>query len=183
LSRVNEIFRRAKQGATLFKDRGVLGPDYIPTSLPHRDAQANEVAEKLKPILSGGKPSNLLLYGKTGTGKTAVARYVLKELQAEAGKRKVVVAYVNTRIADTEYRALAEFSEALDLPEDQRIPFTGLATAEVIKRIFNHIKSNAIPTILVMDEVDHLVRRAEGADILYQFTRSGFFRWWECLTT
>lgn len=172
MARVKEIFRRARDGVSLFKDRAVLSPDYIPASLPFRDDQIDEVAEKLEPILEGAKPSNLLLYGKTGTGKTAVARYVLEELQAEAGKRRIVVAYVNTRIADTEYRALAEFSEFLGLSEDEHIPFTGLATAEVIKRIFNQIKSKAIQVVLVMDEIDHLVKRSEGAGVLYQLTRS-----------
>jgi len=172
---IGEIFRRAKEGVSLFSNRGVLSSDYVPARLPFRDDQTNEVAEVLSPILHDSKPSNLLLYGKTGTGKTAVVRYVLSELRAstKTDKKDLIIAYVNTRNADTVYGVLAEFAGFLDLPEEDRIPFTGLSIAEVMKRIFRHIKSNRLHVIFVMDEIDHLVREEDGGDILYQFTRSG----------
>ena len=171
---IDEIFRRAKAGVNLISNRSVLGADYVPKRLPFRDKQTNEVAEVLSPILHDSKPSNLLLYGKTGTGKTAVVRYVLSELEsnAKSDKRNLVIAYVNTRIADTVYGTLAEFAGFLNLPEEERIPFTGLSIAEVIKRIFKHIRAGHLHTVFVMDEIDHLVREGDGADILYQLTRS-----------
>ncbi len=171
---IDEIFRRAKEGVGLFSNRSVLSSDYVPTRLPFRDNQTNEVAEVLSPILHDSKPSNLLLYGKTGTGKTAVVQYVLSELRSSAktDKKNLVIAYVNTRNADTVYRTLAEFAGFLDLPEEARIPFTGLSISEVMKRVFRQIKVNQFHVIFVMDEIDHLVREEDGADILYQFTRS-----------
>jgi cell division control protein 6 len=171
---IGEIFRRAKEGVGLFSNRNALSSEYVPARLPFRDSQTNEVAGVLSPILHDSKPSNLLLYGKTGTGKTAVVRYVLSELRASAktDKKDLIIAYVNTRNADTVYGALAEFAGFLDLPEDEKIPFTGLSIAEVMKRIFRHIKSNRFHVIFVMDEIDHLVREEDGGDILYQFTRS-----------
>ena len=171
---VDEIFRRAKEGVNLISNREVLSADYVPKRLPFRDNQTNEVAEVLSPILHDSKPSNLLLYGKTGTGKTAVVRYVLSELEssARADRKNLVIAYVNTRIADTVYGTLAEFAGVLDLPEGDRIPFTGLSIAEVIRRIFRHVKTGRLHVVFVMDEIDHLVREGDGADILYQLTRS-----------
>ena len=168
---IDEIFRRAKEGKALFADRDALNPEYVPTHLPFRDAQTKAVAQVLAPILRGGKPSNLLLYGKTGTGKTAVARYVLSRLEREAGRRNLVVAYVNTRLENTEYRTLAEFAKALPLPKDEQIPFTGLSIGEVVERIFRQIRKNNTHTVLVMDEIDYLVRTF-GDGILYEFTRS-----------
>ncbi len=171
---IDEIFRRAKEGVGLFSNRSVLSSDYVPTRLPFRDNQTNEIAEVLSPILHDSKPSNLLLYGKTGTGKTAVVQYVLSELRSSAktDKKNLIIAYVNTRNADTVYRTLAEFAGFLDLPEEARIPFTGLSISEVMKRVFRQIKANQFHVIFVMDEIDHLVREEDGADILYQFTRS-----------
>ncbi|MDV3278331.1 MAG: orc1/cdc6 family replication initiation protein [Nitrososphaerales archaeon] len=168
---INEIFRRAKEGKALFVDRSVLGPDYVPDKLPFRDAQIKAVAEVLAPILHSSKPSNLLLYGKTGTGKTAVARYVLSKLQAEAKTSNLVVAYVNTRLANTEYRTLADFAKFLELPADKQIPFTGLSIGEVVGRTFESIRSAKKNVILVLDEIDYLVK-AFGDSILYEFTRS-----------
>ncbi len=168
---VDEIFRRAKEGKALFIDRNALSPDYIPQKLPFRDDQTRAVAEVLAPIMHESKPSNLLLYGKTGTGKTAVARYVLARLEKGAEQKKLIVAYVNTRLANTEYRTLAEFARFLNLPEDEQIPFTGLSIGEVVERAFKQIKHSGYRVVLVMDEIDYLVKTF-GDGILYEFTRS-----------
>src|SRR5215472_4232525 len=105
---IDSIFRRAKQGKALFQDRRALSPEYIPDHPPFRERQIAQVAEVLSPALHNSKPSNLLLYGKTGTGKTAVSRYVLGKLEQETDQKILVVAYVNTRLANTEYRTLGE---------------------------------------------------------------------------
>jgi archaeal cell division control protein 6 len=171
LASVDEIFRRAKEGRQLFVDRNALSPEYVPERLPFRDSQTQSVAQVLAPILHGSKPSNLLLYGKTGTGKTAVARYVLARLEKEADRKDLIVAYVNTRLANTEYRTLAEFAKFLDLPQEEQIPFTGLSIGEVVDRAFRQIKAKGVHTVLVMDEIDYLVKTF-GDGILYEFTRS-----------
>src|SRR3989454_9705143 len=87
--KVDSIFRRAKEGKALFVNRKVLTPEYVPDKLPSREKQLNGVAEVLAPVLHGSKPSNLLLYGKTGTGKTAVAKYVMERRQAETSEFKL----------------------------------------------------------------------------------------------
>ena len=164
---IDEIFRRAKEGRALFTDRGALNPEYVPHRLPFRDTQTKAVAEVLAPVLHGSKPSNLLLYGKTGTGKTAVARYVLSRLEKETDRKNLVVAYVNTRLANTEYRTLAELGQAANV----QIPFTGLSIGEVVSRVFKEIQVKGIHMVLVMDEIDYLVKTF-GDGILYEFTRS-----------
>ncbi len=169
---IDEIFHRAKQGKPLFTDRKALSPDFIPQSLPFRDEQTRAVAEVLAPVLHDSKPSNLLLYGKTGTGKTAVTRYVLGKLKAEAGSSALISAYVNTRISATEYRTLAELAKFVDLPVDKQIPFTGLSIGEVIERICDSVRASSKQVILVLDEIDYLVK-AYGDNLLYELTRSG----------
>lgn len=168
---IDEIFRRAKEGRALFVDRNALSPDYVPQRLPFRDSQTRSVAEVLAPVLHGSRPSNLLLYGKTGTGKTAVARYVLSKLEKETDRKNLLVAYVNTRLANTEYRTLSEFARFLDLPEGEQIPFTGLSIGEVIERVFKQIKTKGVHVVLVLDEIDYLVKTF-GDGVLYEFTRS-----------
>ena len=169
---IDDIFRRAKEGKALFVDRSALSPEYIPDRLPFRDDQINSVAQVLAPILHGSKPSNLLLYGKTGTGKTAVANYVVSKLKTEANDPTLVLAYVNTRLADSEYRTLADFARFLNLRKEKQIPLTGLAIGEVLDRISDNVRSDGKKVVLVLDEIDYLVKHF-GDDTLYAFTRSG----------
>jgi archaeal cell division control protein 6 len=168
---INAIFQRAKYGRALFQNHVALSPDYIPGSLPFRENQIKMVAQVLAPILHESKPSNLLLYGKTGTGKTAVARLVVDRL-AEEKNSGIRTVYVNSRIAGTEYRTLFKLAEALPMDEKDRIPPTGLSIGEVISRIFTNIQKHRIHCVLVLDEIDYLVK-AYGDDTLYQFTRAG----------
>src|SRR6266480_6832392 len=169
---LDEIFERAKHGRALFQNRDALSPDYVPDNLPFRENQIRQVAQILAPALHGSKPSNLLLYGKTGTGKTAVARLVVEKLQAQDASKQIATCYVNTRISSTEYRTLAKIAESLPLDEDKKIPGTGLSIGTVLDRIFNSIKSTKAHLIIVLDEIDYLVN-TYGDDVLYQFTRAG----------
>jgi archaeal cell division control protein 6 len=169
---IEEIFQRAKQGRALFQNRDALSTEYVPERLPFRENQIKQIAQILAPALHGSKPSNLLLYGKTGTGKTAVARLVVEKLQAQDASRQIVTCYVNTRIASTEYRTLAKIAESLPLPDDKRIPGTGLSIGTVLDRIFGAIRDNRAHLVLVLDEIDYLVN-TYGDDVLYQFTRAG----------
>jgi archaeal cell division control protein 6 len=169
---IDEIFLKAKQGRALFQNHDALSTEYVPDKLPFREGQIKQVAEILAPSLHGSKPSNLLLYGKTGTGKTAVARLVVEKLQAQGLSKSIVTCYVNSRIASTEYRTLAKIAESLPLEDGERIPGTGLSIGTVLDRIFRSIKSGRVHFILVLDEIDYLVN-AYGDDILYQLTRAG----------
>jgi len=83
----------------------------MPDMLPHRDKEINNLASILVPALRGETPSNIFIYGKTGTGKTAVTKYVGKELLkkgTETGK-KVNFIYINCEVVDTQYRLLTKY--------------------------------------------------------------------------
>jgi len=166
---IKEIFKNTLVKKSIFKDREVLRSEYVPKKLPFRENQIRTIAQILSPLLKGNRCSNLFLYGKTGTGKTAVARYVLKELEETANTHKINLraVYCNTRIAGTEYRLLYDFSNSLGL----KVPFTGLAIKEVSERILNYISSMKINVILALDEIDFLVKTS-GDDLLYEFTRA-----------
>ncbi len=168
---IDAIFNKAKQGRALFQNRNALSTEFIPNHLSFRESQIANVAEVLAPALLGSKPSNLLLYGKTGTGKTAVATLVVGKLRNQDDTKQILTSYVNCRLAGTEYLTLARIAESLPMDEDKKIPLTGLSMGEVVGRIFKTISKHAIHLILVLDEIDYLVNAND--DTLYKFTRSG----------
>mgnify|MGYP000362532358 CR=1 FL=1 len=166
---IDEIIEsRLSRGHRIFIDKEKLHPDYIPEKLPHREEQIKRVVSILVVGLEGIRPNNILIYGLTGTGKTAVTRFVLKSLVDRARIRgsRLKYAYVNTRKVDTTYRVLAEIARSLGL----RIPYTGLATAEVYRRYVEALDSWRGVHIIVLDEIDYYVRK-NGDDLLYKLVR------------
>ncbi|MEM0235934.1 MAG: orc1/cdc6 family replication initiation protein [Thermofilum sp.] len=155
--------------STVFMNREVLRSDYIPEYLPHREEQIRKLTEVLSPLLKGERPSNVFIYGLTGTGKTAVVKYVLKRIDEYArrvGNNKFLPVYINCRHESTTYRVLSTLVESLG----GKVPFTGLSTAEVFRRLKTRINMTGRIVVIVLDEVDAMVKRV-GDEILYRLTR------------
>ena len=120
------------------------------------------------PVLRCSPCSNVFIYGKTGTGKTAVTKYVLNKLSFKANQlgAAIEVCYVNCRLAGTEYRVLSSLCDALDV----KVPFTGLAVGEVFDRFKGGLDQQRKIFIVVLDEIDALIK-ARGDTLLYELTR------------
>jgi len=106
------LFDDLLSGEPIFENKEVLRPSYTPHELPHRNEQINNMATILVAALRGETPSNILIYGKTGTGKTASAKYVSQELENTSRKYDVPceVEYINCEVTDTQYRVLAQLA-------------------------------------------------------------------------
>ncbi|MGI0091419.1 MAG: Cdc6/Cdc18 family protein, partial [Nitrososphaerales archaeon] len=164
------IFQKALASPRLFRTHDALRSDYVPDHLPFRNDQITSIAQVLAPLLHSSKPSNLLIYGKTGTGKTTVTKHVTTKLGQTCISKRILSArfvYSNARSAGTEYRALAELATGIGLS----IPFTGLAVSEVLSRVQQFMKSNSLHTVFVLDEIDYLVK-SFGDGLLYDLTNS-----------
>jgi cell division control protein 6 len=165
---LDEVFTKFFKTEGIFKDRDVLRHDYLPERLPHREGQIRRLGEIVAPVLKGARCSNIFVYGKTGTGKTAVTKYVLARLEAKAREvgSPVSFCYVNCRLAGTEYRVLASLCNSLQLS----VPFTGLSVGEVFERFRNGLDMAKRIMIIALDEVDALVK-ARSDILLYELTR------------
>ena len=106
------LFDDLLAGEPIFENKEVLRPSYTPHELPHRTDQINRMATILVSALRGETPSNILIYGKTGTGKTASAKFVSQELESTSKKYDVPceVEYINCEVTDTQYRVLAQLA-------------------------------------------------------------------------
>jgi cell division control protein 6 len=162
------VFEKFVNGAKLFKDREVLRHDYLPERLPHREEQIRILGETVAPVLRDARCSNIFIYGKTGTGKTAVTKYVLNHLEAKAKDygAPVKFCYVNCRMTGSEYRVFANLSQNIGMA----IPFTGLSVGEVFDRFQNGLDTSRTIFIVALDEVDALIK-TRGDGLLYELTR------------
>ncbi|MGI0038109.1 MAG: AAA family ATPase, partial [Nitrososphaera sp.] len=128
-SDIDNIFNKAATGKSLLRNRHALTIDYVPEKLPFREQEENAVAQVLSTVFRSSRPSNLLLFGEPGTGKTAVIRKVVERLAKKAKELKsgVQAVNVNAKGASTAYKVLFEIAEELGLNQEQdnskQVPF------------------------------------------------------------
>lgn len=167
---LDDIFNTALNNS-LFKNKSVLQVKYNPDSIPHRDEQIKSIAGILASILRGERPSNLFVYGKTGTGKTLSVEYVRDQIVKKAEELDVNIRfeYLNCKlrkVADTEYRILAALIKKLG----GSVPATGLPTDKVWSIFFELIDTKKQLIIFIFDEIDQAVKKMSD-NFLYSMTR------------
>src|SRR5437667_13164 len=165
------IFQPYLGTRTIFKmDREILRPSYIAERLPHRESHIDQLAQILVTALKGERPSNVLIFGKTGSGKTAVVKYIENEFRKADGARMVQYFYLNCEIVDTPYGVLQSIGNKLIENFHQRIPFTGLSTDRVYNLLREKLDEEKRVVIVALDEIDKIVQK-NGDDILYQLLK------------
>jgi len=165
------IFEKILGQDSLFIDRKAFDHAFEPSNLPHRDHEVEALVRNLVDALNGHIPSNMLLYGVPGSGKTVVTRFVLGQLLdkgVEMGQ-PVQTYEINCRNVDTKYRVVQTIASQLARRGDTPIPFTGWPTDRVLETLIYRMDRAAGVHIIVLDEIDNLVSRA-GDDLLYNLT-------------
>lgn len=171
MNKIDKIFDSVSS-RTLFKDKSILQSNYSPEEIPYRDKQIEQVASILAPALIGQKTSNLFIYGKTGTGKTLTVNYVRDHLlkRAKNSDYPLRIEYLNCKlrkIADTEYRILAELVKKLG----GEVPATGLPTDQVYNKFLSLLEDTPEKLlVIILDEIDQAVKKISD-NFLYNLTR------------
>ncbi len=177
------LFEKFLRDQRIFQNKDYLRPSYTPDKLLHREEQIEQLARILVAPLRGETPSNVLIYGKPGTGKTAVTLYLLRELQRERNHIPVVGVYVNCQHVNTEYRVLSRVTTSLleefrnrkgsyefskhNLPS--RIPHTGWPV-DLLFDIFKKVVDLEQKFVIIaLDEIDKLTDK--GDNLLYKLSR------------
>jgi len=143
----------------VIRDREALEEEFIPRLVVHRDGQMKALRDCLKPALEGKKATDAIMYGRPGTGKTCMARYVASEFREESS---VPVVYVNCWYTRSRFKILYEVLRQLGHALD--IHRKGMATDELLETLSRHKKA----FVAVLDEAD----QAESA-VLYDLLRLG----------
>jgi cell division control protein 6 len=172
---IDDLLDAAEAGKSIIKNRDILHFSYIPDIIFHRKSEQEQVTQSLLPILKKSRPSNLLVYGKPGTGKTLVVKKVISKIQERVEKSNfpIKLVYSNSKEQTTLYGLLVNLGRQLGLNEKE-LPSNGLAISVVFERLLNKIDAGKLNAIFVIDEIDYLAQLVAktGKDILYQLTRA-----------
>ncbi|MFW6196394.1 MAG: ORC1-type DNA replication protein [Thermoplasmatota archaeon] len=180
------IFKSYMNSNPVFKgDRDILRPSYIPEELPHREKYIQNLASIMVTALRGNRPSNVLIFGKTGTGKTAVVRYLEREINrlkkesmeseldgkfSEHNINKVEYVYINCEVVDTHYGVMKNIGNKFVEEWSEQIPFTGWPMEKVYESLKDRIDEKSRVVIIILDELDKLVSKS-GDSVLYHLSK------------
>jgi cell division control protein 6 len=158
----------------IFARKELLHVGHVPDEdrIVGRDDEIKSVADEVGAVVRDDPPNNVMIYGKTGTGKSLVSRHVAERAQNAARSNGVqcTVVYVDCSEADTETRATRQIAMGLadETPYDQRIPLRGVGTMEYYQHIWRILDEYLDSIILILDEIDKLA----NSNILMQLSRA-----------
>ena len=168
---LDDLFDDFVSKKSIFINKDVLSLRHVPQTIPHRQEHIKKLGMILAPALRNDRPSNIFVYGKTGTGKTLCVLHTLNRIveRVKGTDASLRFAYLNCKlkkVADTEYRVIASLAKKLGA----KVPVTGLPTDEVYNIFLKKLDEQEQVVILVLDEIDRLVKKT-GDEILYSLTR------------
>lgn len=157
--------QRSVRKAKVYKNRDYLSSKIIPEELPHREQEFNQVWSNLEYVLEGSTPSNLIIFGPPGSGKTVTVRKVMEEIKHEADREGIDVVISYTVAEKTEMTTLVSICEDMGVI----VPKRGLSFFEVKKKLHEYLLGRK--AVVIIDEIDKLIRPGSNTDLLYFLTR------------
>ena len=140
-------------------DPGTLSEEYIPKNILQREEQIAVLKSCFSPILKNDKPLNVWLHGKPGTGKTATAKHLVREICTKSGASYI---HVNCRKYNSFYSILNfilnEMRAGFGNERDGRVK---------LEKIEKYVKDK--PMLIILDEIDFLPHK-ERNSLLYSLS-------------
>jgi len=172
------LFSDFTEGYRIFENREALSPHFTPPKLPYREDEIKTVVGLMAPALKRGKPANVFIYGKTGVGKTIVARFVAAELEemCKENNTPLYTSYINNKVHDSKYRVLVKLLK--DLWEREREYFdkkglkvhdSGAPPTILYETLLEFVRDKGAGVVVILDEVDAV---KDLDSLLYTLTRA-----------
>ncbi len=144
-----------------------LSYDWTPPELVGRGGELRELASIFLGIENHNVSCKAVVTGNVGSGKTVLTRRFCIDVSSKLeGRRKVSLAHVNCRNHPSSSQVLQQIALSLDSGHPER----GFSTSEVIQNIRRNLRHHQSHLILILDEVDVLVRR-DSSDLIYKLLR------------
>ena len=159
-----------KPDKSIYQNREALNEEWTPNEIVGRDQELAEYKQALQPVINNEQPSNIFIYGKSGTGKTAATRFLLKLLERDAQQVAGLDLHtleINCDGLNTSYQTAIKITNFFREP-DNHLPETGHPQSAVYNKLYQELDDLGGTILLVLDEVDHL----NDDSLLYQLPRA-----------
>ena len=140
---------------TVFRDRYVLTPEYVPNKMPGREHETKRMVEILSVLLDPYRTNavNLAIVGEAGIGKTTLAKRVTNDLKEYALETKINldVCYVNCHSLRTKTAILRKLSH-----NNYTIQGRGFSDEELMEMLATKLEKQNKRQVLIIDEAGML---------------------------
>ena len=161
----------------IFRDKSELSPRYIPNELPHREKQIEQINHIFRASYSN--PSKfpltvLQIVGPAGIGKTSTVLKFSKLLTEDFTRNRLTLktAYINLKLQGGNKYAIYRFLLEKVAPE---LPSQGLSAEEMLRYMLRYLYENNIYSLVILDEIDYLIKISKDTGIIYDLTRLNEF--------
>lgn len=161
----------------IFKDRKKLSPRYIPKEISHREKQIDLLVRTFLDIKDD--PDNfpltiLQIIGPAGIGKTSTVIKFSDILENELRKNKIniKIVYINLKLQGGNKYAIYKYLLSCIAPE---LPAQGLSAEEMLRQMLDYLIINNVYSIVILDEIDYLIKISKEIGIIYDLTRLNEF--------
>lgn len=122
-----------------------------------RDAEIRELSSHFAPVLRGGHPCHMAIWGKTGTGKTLTMIYFLNLLSQMCLSKKIEMRHMLIDLSTPRpcFRALNDLACLLNASKRYQ---KGISLEEMMLRIESILADYKGYLVLFIDEVDNVRR-------------------------
>lgn len=173
-----ELLAEYQQSDGLFRNKELLQISHVVTDdrIVGREEEIEKLVSEVGPAVRGGQPNNVLLFGKTGTGKSLVTRHVTDKVEQMAVNNSVSFqpVYIDCTQVDTETQVIRHSAKKLNEENETEIsiPISGPSTSEYYDRLWDILDKLYDVVVLILDEIDKLPPE-QGNDVLYELSRAG----------
>jgi cell division control protein 6 len=159
------------QPRSVFVDEGILDLNYVPPTLIHREGELRFLTNLFRFIFAAPyeMSQRVIIVGKVGTGKTALAQRFGLNLIAESRRRRVQARYIHVNCREFRGSLFMILRRALKVLKPG-FPDRGYSSNELLGILIQVLDEINEHLVLCLDEVDALID-VEGSDALYNLTR------------
>lgn len=163
--------------SAIFRDRSKLSPRYMPEELPHRQAQVQQIVQVFSeaPKDPDKFPLTILqVIGVAGIGKTSTVIRSSKIIEEQFAKNRLTLktAYINLKLQGGNKFTIYRFLLERLAPE---LPAQGLSAEEMLRYLLRYLRENRQYALIIMDEIDYLIKTSKDSGIIYDLTRLNEF--------
>lgn len=163
--------------SSIFRDRSRLSPRFIPDELPHRQGQIQQIVHVFSGTITDPDkfpPTVLQVIGPAGIGKTSTVITSSRQIEEQFKKNRLYLktAYINLKLQGGNKFAIYRFLLERIAPT---LPAQGLSAEEMLRYLLQYLRENKEFALIIMDEIDYLIKTSKDSSIIYDLTRLNEF--------